>query len=281
MATRSRCLPPTNSVVIQVRAISKANPGPTTRAPRQRTLASLCSRLIRAVNCSWQRRGLATPPGGGVQGEIKTTRKRLEAIAVARTDRKVREDVSGEKLPLAAEAEQLARRLDSLQTQQEILTRRRESLTLRSPIAGTVLTLDVQNLLLTRPVERGQVLFTVADTSAGWRLLADMPQDRIGQVVAAQRQSGPQLAARFRLRGDTDQTYLGHVESISTAAVLDTAGLNQESHPFEIVIAVDQRSLATARPGMGAEVRIDCGRRSLGYVWLHDIWENLYSWFVF
>ena len=216
-----------------------------------------------------------------VAGEIATTRKRLEAIAVSRTDRQVREDASGETLPLSAEAEQLKKRLTSLQRQQEIQADRRDALTLRSPIAGTVLTLDVQNLLRTRPVERGQVLFTVADTTAGWRLLAEVPQDRIGHLVLAQRKEDEPVASRFRLTGETERTFAGHVESISTAAVLDTAGLDQESPAFEVKIAVDESELPMARPGMNAQVRILCGRRALGYVWLHDIWETLYGWVVF
>ena len=216
-----------------------------------------------------------------VEGEIATTRKRLEAIAVARTDRQVREESNSDTLPLSAEAEQLKKQLASLQSQQTILERRREALTLRSPIAGTVLTLDVQNLLQTRPVERGQVLFTVADTSAGWRLLADLPQDQIGQVVAAKRKGKTPLASRFRLSGENEKIYQGHVESISTAAVLDTAGLDQQSSTFEVKIAVDESELPLARPGMNARVRILCGRRSIGYVWLHDIWETVVSWLVF
>lgn len=216
-----------------------------------------------------------------VQGEIETTRKRLEAIAVARTDRKVREETTNEKLPLSAEAEQLEKRLASLQKQQEILARRREALTLRSPIAGQVLTLDVQNLLLTRPVARGQVLFTVADTTAGWRLAADLPQDRIGHVVAAQHELGQQLPVRFRLAGDTERTFSAHLDSISTTAVLDTTELDQASPAFEVLVAVDENELFVARPGMNAQVRIHCGRRSLGYVWLHDVWDAVYSWWVF
>jgi len=216
-----------------------------------------------------------------VVGEIATTQKRLEAIAVARTDRQVREEVGDGKLPLSAEAEQLKKWLTSLQSQQEILGRRGEALTLRSPIAGTVLTLDVQNLLRTRPVERGQVLFTVANTTAGWQLLAHLPQDRLGQVVEAQRKGEAPLASRFRLAGETAKIYQGHVESISTAAVLDTGALDQESPPFEIKIAVDESELPLARPGMNAKVRIFCGRRSLGYVWLHAIGETALSWWAF
>ena len=215
-----------------------------------------------------------------VEGEIETTRKRIEAIAVARTDRQVREEANNDKLPLSAEAEQLEMRLTSLQMQQQILKRRREALTLRSPIAGQVLTLDVQNLLQTRPVQRGQILFTVADTSAGWQLSADLPHDRIGHVVAAS-QDDVNLPVRFRLAGDTEHTYRGYVESISTVAVLETADLDLDSPTFKVLVDVEADELATARPGMNAQVRILCGRRSLGYVWLHDIWETVYSWWVF
>lgn len=216
-----------------------------------------------------------------VEGEIATTRKRLEAIAVARTDRQVREETKSDELPLSAEAEQLEKRLASLQLQQQILTRRREALTLRSPIDGIVLTLDVQNLLRTRPVERGQVLFTVADTSAGWQLEAEVPQDRIGEVVNAQRQTDEQLSVRFRVAGETERTYGGRLDAISATAVLDTQRLDQESPAFQATIHVDNQAQLIARPGMNAQVRIHCGSRSLGYVWLHDIWQTVYCWLVF
>jgi multidrug efflux pump subunit AcrA (membrane-fusion protein) len=216
-----------------------------------------------------------------VRGEIDTTRKRLEAIAVARTDRKVRENAESESLSLSAEAQQLQQRMASLERQEEILVLRREALTIRSPISGTVLTLDVQHLLEARPVARGQVLFTVADTTAGWRLLADVPQERIGQVVSARLGSEQPLPARFRLAGDVEQTYTGHLESISETAVFDTDDLDGELPPVEVQVAIDAGSLAAARPGMNAQVRIYCGRRSLGYVWLHDVWETVYSWITF
>ena len=49
----------------------------------------------------------------------------------------------------------------------------------------------------------------------------------------------------------------------------------------EVQVAIDEGSLAAARPGMNAQVRIHCGRRSLGYVWLHDAWETVYRWVIF
>ncbi len=216
-----------------------------------------------------------------VRGELATVRKRLEAIAVSRTDRQSREELKPDRLPLSAEAKQLELREASLLTQMEILTKRREALTLRSPIAGTVLTLDVQNLLQTRPVERGQVLFTIADTNSGWNLDADVAQDRIGHIIAAERQTEVPLTARFRLAGDLDHTFHGQVNTITETAVLDPTKLTEELPDVRVEIKVDEQSLPAARPQMAAIARINCGSRSLGYVWLHDVWDTIYSWLAF
>ena len=216
-----------------------------------------------------------------VHGEIATVGKRLEAIAALRTDRSVREKSSHEGLPLSAEAQQLAKQLTSLIEQQEILDQRRAALSLRSPIGGKVITLDLQNRLRARPVERGEVLFTVADTSGGWLLKAQVSQDQIGHVLAAQRIQKQNLPVRFRLAGEIDQVFTGHLEAVRATAVLATDDLGSDPPSIQAKIAVDQQHLATARPGMSAQVRIYCGERSLGYVWLHDVWETVYCWWVF
>jgi multidrug efflux pump subunit AcrA (membrane-fusion protein) len=216
-----------------------------------------------------------------VRGELETVRKRLEAIAVARTDRQTREELTADRLPLSAEAKQLELRQASLLEQEKILVRQREALTLRSPLAGSVLTLDVQNLLRGRPVERGQVMFTVADARSGWQLETRVPQDLIGHVVAAAEQSEEPLSVRFRLAGDRENTYLGHVTEIAETAVLDPEKLGEELPEVRVDVAVDEKLLPAAKPEMQARVRIDCGRRSIGYVWLYGAWDNIYSWLAF
>jgi multidrug efflux pump subunit AcrA (membrane-fusion protein) len=216
-----------------------------------------------------------------VRGELATVRKRLEAIAVARTDRQTREELAPDRLPLSAEAQQLELRQASLLEQQKILNEQREALILRSPIAGTVLTLDVQNLLRGRPVERGQVLFTVGDENSGWELDSRVPQDAIGHVVAAAAASGEPLGARFRLAGDREHTYKGHVAEIAKTAVVDPEQLAEELPEVRVRVAVADEALPAAKPEMQARVRIHCGRRALGYVWLHEAWDNIYSWLAF
>jgi multidrug efflux pump subunit AcrA (membrane-fusion protein) len=215
------------------------------------------------------------------RGEIDAARKRLDALAVSRTDRKLREGGEEGRLPLAAEQRELEQRLASLERQREVLDARRESLDLRSPCAGTVITRDVQTLLASRPVERGQALLTIADADSGWELRADVSQRQIGHVIAAQKALDDPLPATYRLAGDVEATYQGHVVAMSAAAPLDASGLQDDAAPVEVRIAVDGESPAAARSGMSASVRIHCGQKTLGYVWLHDVGVTLYRWATF
>jgi multidrug efflux pump subunit AcrA (membrane-fusion protein) len=216
-----------------------------------------------------------------VRGEIEAARKRLDALAVTRTDRTLREDNADDRLPLSAEQRQLEERLASLEAQRTLLESRRDALTIRSPLSGQVLTRDVQSLLESRPVERGQVLLTIADASSGWQLKADVPQRQIGHVLEAQRNQSPELAASLRLAGDVEKTYPGHVVAISAAAPLDAEGLEDAAPPVEVRIALEGDPPAAARPGMTASVRIHCGQQPLRYVWLHDVGATIYRWATF
>jgi multidrug efflux pump subunit AcrA (membrane-fusion protein) len=218
------------------------------------------------------------------RGEIDAARKRLDALAVSRTDRSLREENSDDRLPIAAEHRELQERLASLERQLELLELRRDELTLRSPCAGQVLTRDVQSLLTSRPVERGQALLTIADVSSGWELRAEAPQRQIGHVLAALHEaetSREPVAASYRLAGDVRNSHTAHVVTVSSAAPLEPTGLRDEAAPVEVRIAVDGATPVAMRSGMNATVQIHCGEAPLGYVWLRDVGATLYRWATF
>jgi hypothetical protein len=144
-----------------------------------------------------------------------------------------------------------------------------------------VLTHDVAKLLESRPVERGEVLLTVADVSSGWQLIADVPQRHLGHVLEARNRSSDDVMASYRLVGDVEKTYPARVVGVSAAAPLEPAGLEDEAAPVEVCIAIDGQPPTAARPGMSANVRIHCGERSLGFVWLHDVAATVYRWATF
>src|SRR5690606_23692714 len=119
--------------------------------------------------------------------------------------------------------------------------------------------------------ERGQPLLTIADTAAGWELKAEVPQRQIGHVIAARDDANQPLAASYRLAGDVQRSYPARLIAVSSAAALDAEGLQDAAPPVEARLAVLGDPPPAARSGMSASARIHCGRRPIGYVWLHDV----------
>jgi hypothetical protein len=47
--------------------------------------------------------------------------------------------------------------------------------------------------------------------------------------------------------------------------------LGDEGNTVLVRVAIDKRDLDHPSQGAGATGKVYCGRRSLGYVWLHDV----------
>jgi multidrug efflux pump subunit AcrA (membrane-fusion protein) len=220
------------------------------------------------------------------EGELETAQRQLDAVRATRTNRAVRDTDPVDAYRLSAEERELQQKIANVRRELELLQAERANLVVASPIAGRVLTWDLGNRLTARPVERGEVLVTVADLSAGWELELEVRDDRIGYVLAAQHQLQPALPVRFRLSSDDREQHAGHVEEISHTANVP----NEESRallPSVLVkVALDSSELRAAtrgelRPGVSARAQIECGRRAMGYVWLHDIWDTALEWLRF
>ncbi|HEX3997360.1 MAG TPA: HlyD family efflux transporter periplasmic adaptor subunit [Pirellulales bacterium] len=218
-----------------------------------------------------------------IDGELRTAQEKLSALRNSRLAAGQDNAGGGDKVEqLAAEEEEAKAQLTSLAHQQEILAGQRADLEMRSPLAGTVLTWNVRELLAARPVTRGQVLLTVADLSGPWVLEIQVPDDRIGHVLAAEEASAhadKPLAMSFIVATEPGTTHAGHVKRIALATQTDkTTGATV------LVTADFDRTAIPAdelRPGATVVAKIHCGRRSLGYVWLHQLWETIQSRVLF
>ena len=220
-----------------------------------------------------------------VHGEMETVRRQLDAVRATKSDRGIRDASATEVYRLSAGEREFEQRFTNLQRELDLLTQERDSLVVRSPIAGRVLTWDIANRLVARPVERGEVLVTVADLSADWQLQLDVPDDRIGHVLAARAEIQPDLPVRFRLRSD-DELHTGNIRTIATTADAKAEEAKPAPPTVRVTAAFDKSQMTEAaqrelRPGVSTTAQIDCGRRSLGYVWLHDVWDAAIGWLRF
>ena len=213
-----------------------------------------------------------------LEGEQQTIRAELDVLQI--TLRAGLPTTAEERLKhnrAIAEQKELKVRLKSSRKQVAILNKQEQELQVRSPITGEVLTWDVAQSLEARPVNRGQKLLTIANPKGIWLLEMKIPDRQIQQVQQQLKQHSKQHKERIRLTfilaTEPDQTYTLEKEAtefhLSTTTETDISGeafvrltveVNHELIPQEAL-----------RPGATILPKLHCGKRSLGYVWFHDL----------
>lgn len=204
-------------------------------------------------------------------GELNTALQELDGVKTALlADNPTNAEAFLQYQRLTSEQKELETRIEGLRKQQTVLEARRRELRVLSPIDGHVLTWEARKTLLGQPVDRGQPLMTVADLGGDWIVEIHVPDHRIGHVLAANEESEEPLEVEFVLATEPDVTYRGKVERIAMTSEFDG-----EDSTVMVTVSIDKDEIAQLRPGATVVPRIHCGRRSVGYVWLHEIWETV------
>lgn len=182
-----------------------------------------------------------------------------------------------EQIRLEGSQLELLTTLASLNDQIDLYQKKQNDRLVRSPIDGEIVSWHVRENLSHRPVQRGQVLMTVVDLSSKWELEVQLPENRVGHLIAAQQQSDDPLSVEFVLATHPNKTFTGHVVEVSSRS-----HSNEEQQGVVTVrVAIETDQLPELRPGATVTARILCGRRSLAFVWFHDGWEFFQSKVMF
>ena len=167
--------------------------------------------------------------------------------------------------------------LDSLKRKLEIRESQRELLTVNSPISGEVMTWNLAERLRSRPVQRGQLLLDVAKLDGPWTLELNLPDRRIAHVLRADKVSDEPLRVTFLLASQTAKTYSGRVVKLAKATRVDP----EIGQNLLVTVEFDPTEVEFRKPGSVVQAKIHCGKKPLGYVWLHSVFEFIQSRVLF
>jgi pyruvate/2-oxoglutarate dehydrogenase complex dihydrolipoamide acyltransferase (E2) component len=81
----------------------------------------------------------------------------------------------------------------------------------------------------------------------------------------------------FILRTDAGTTLRGRIKEISRSAEVR----GDEGNTVLIKVAIDKSQIHDLRPGAEVTAKVHCGRRSLGYVWFHEVVSFIQSKIIF
>lgn len=181
-----------------------------------------------------------------------------EAIAARSAAFKKRDDAMVSGQPAMVQMTQLE--AERLSLEAERLQFRNDNLMIRSPVDGVVLTGDLERSEGV-PVTSGQKLFEVA------------PLDEMLMEIAI-----PETEVRHVTVGDTVELRLesdGAGERNSTLSSLYPVSEIQDGRNVFVGEALLPNPDGNLRPGMKGSARIETGRRALGWILFHRIYEYL------
>jgi hypothetical protein len=120
---------------------------------------------------------------------------------------------------------------------------------------------------------------TIADVTKEWEIEAYMEEDRMGHVARALPATGESLEVKYILKSDPKNQLKG---TLSPSGIHDAAQLH-EVHGQSVRLRIDINEDDLDDPQVGTEVtvKVKCGRRSVGYVWFHELVEFIQSTLLF
>jgi multidrug efflux pump subunit AcrA (membrane-fusion protein) len=215
-----------------------------------------------------------------VQEKITSTNKRLLDNNRAGTSRLSAYDESrlaGELVEYRQEAENVRREL-------ELFADKQKRLRVLANDAGQVVTWEVEESLLRRPVQRGQVLMRLANPDGPWELELYVPEKRLRHILAAQEQAESSsgttpgmIDVTFMLSSHAGEEYHGQVVEIEQSAEVR----GEEGNTILVRVSVDRDALPHLHDQTSVTAKLHCGKRSLGYTWFCDLIETVQAKVLF
>ena len=216
-----------------------------------------------------------------VVGEIESVASRILAIRATRTSSAAGNSATSPTRPadLSSEEQQMDRKLSALRQEQALLEQQMKAMNVTAPIDGVVYQRRLQEQLTARPVQRGQLLLEVVNSDGDWELELQIPDTVVGYVKAASGMAAftdakkseaakSQLLVQFILASTPGKIHTTSLTSLDLATHLNEGQLNCRA-----TAAVDGSLGKQLRPGQLVTARINCGRRSLGFVWFREVIE--------
>lgn len=178
-----------------------------------------------------------------------------------------------ERLKAQAELASTNIKIHFLGEQLDLYTRRQDQLTVKSPIAGRVITWDAKRLLQNRPVETGQLLVTVAAEDTDYEVELYMPERRMKHLLNARekvKRNDPSadLKVDYILMTDPGRKHYGTLADIHGAAE------PHEEHGNMVRLHVrPEDPVENPRPGATLTANVHCGKAPWLWAKLHEAWE--------
>jgi multidrug efflux pump subunit AcrA (membrane-fusion protein) len=212
-----------------------------------------------------------------VEGEIAEVQQQLRNYALTEVDGDV-DDVLEEEARRASEVERLKIRLNGFTERLAFFEERQEKLEIVAPLAGMVVTPDLRRRLVDRPINRGDLLMTIAQTQGEWQIDLEIADNRVEFIENAIKEQHPEpLQVEFRLMSDSSKTWIGELKGLDYRSDVNEA--DGQSHVTATVSVSEEELDRSLRIGTRVFGKIKCGERNYFFLLSYELNNRIREWF--
>ena len=174
-----------------------------------------------------------------------------------------------DSIRMAGEVAELDFKIQAQADKRDFAIKQMSDLKVEAPIDGTVVTWDVKKLLNEKPVRWGESLLKVADENQQWQLRFLAPEKSMGYILEAAQHNQQGIEGL-----KVDYFFSSRPEQKFEVTVAEAGKSTEKSKSEELGV----RLVCNVAPEQklqrhGAQVTgdVQCGRRSIAFVWTHEI----------
>lgn len=120
---------------------------------------------------------------------------------------------------------------------------------------------------------------TIVAPDSKWLVEFEVPEKRVGHLIKAQAGSDQPITVTFTMASQPGNQYIGKVIEIQRR--LDVRSDEGNSALVKVAFDSSQIDPELLRTGTRIRGKFNCGNRSFGAVWLHDVIETVQSSVLF
>jgi hypothetical protein len=207
-----------------------------------------------------------------INGQIAETYSRISANSQRKSSGNLELNEKTELDSLIKSDEQ---KIESLNRELQFRELEKQLLTVVSPSAGRVINWNVKQNLTNRPVTRGQNLMTIVPPEAVWELELQMPERRLAHLFRAIRDDEEKPSVTFGLVSNPGVEYTGRL--ISVDRKLDVYSDDGNAALVRVEFDNSEIPVDLLRNETRVTAKVECGKRSIGYVIFHELIETVQS----
>ena len=210
-----------------------------------------------------------------LRGDLATARTQLASLGASRLGpKRTTGDATSDSLAISSSEESLKTEIDGLEKQLALIEKQQRELQILSPIEGHVDRWDLEQSLTMRPVAQGQYLLDVYSSNGSWVAELEIADKHATYLKVV---AGEARGVVFRLQSQPERIYHARIAAVAQSAQLDAEG--RSVIRLKCLFTPENSEMMEIGATVWADV--DCGKRSVGFVWFRGLieWWERQSWF--